>query len=712
MPLIAPYVPTRFGGVIDATATKPKTALSGSQLGAATMLNTLAKITAALSGTQKQSGTLGAKITDPVTTVSDTRPPVIVTPTAALSGAQQQSGVMGATVAKASTAMTSVQQPAGTISATAPKVASTGVGVMGSFVVRDPATGFLMLDGQRYRYAGNNGEFGGLSESTTTYGEPTDVDGLHTMSHTAIDAYFTAAIAMNAKVVRTFQCEMIGKTNSVQPTLGNFNAAALEGFDYALTKLQAAGMKVTCSLVDNNQYFPGSKFTYCTWNGVTPDSHATQFFSNTTIINSYKAHISFVLNHVNIYTGIKYKDDPTILAWETGNELSFEGAAKTTAVQTWTDTIAQHIKVTEGAKQLLIDGWMGIVGPDGTIDSTVLSNPYLDIFYEHSYDQFRTPLNMARAGAICHSYGKGFLVSEYTWTNKDVNGFNISTWTLPQMIAGLEISPWVDGDQFWSLHPAGMTHGGGFMMHYPADNSNTSLAAGDMATRAAQLVTHATDNPNSPSRASALVDTFTTQDTSKWTFRGTASVTGGQLRIPGGPSLPGVVSAKKYSLLEEEILVELVQVNPSSGQSFTGFGVTLDPNDWQNSFTINVFNSSNQISFRQTAAGSVSEALITYSATNHRWLRIRQVVKKTLTNTDAGTIYWDTSPDGIRWTNQRNITEGIALHVVYVAMTCTPWGTDATPGTAIFDNFNNPPPPTPTLVPPVKHPNYGSLLQV
>ena len=74
--------------------------------------------------------------------------------------------------------------------------------------------------------------------------------------------------------------------------------------------------------MDNFQYYVGGKFWYCTDNGVTPDSVASQFFTNTTVINSFKAHISFVLNHVNRYTGITYKNDPTILAWETGNEIT------------------------------------------------------------------------------------------------------------------------------------------------------------------------------------------------------------------------------------------------------------------------------------------------------------------------------------------------------------------------------------------------------
>src|SRR3546814_14352831 len=40
--------------------------------------------------------------------------------------------------------------------------------------------------------------------------------------------------------------------------------------------------------------------------------------------------------------------------------------------------------------------------------------------------------------------------------------------------------------------------------------------------------------------------------------------------------------------------------------------------------------------------GAVS---IAYDSTNHAWLRIRE---------DSGTLFWDTSADGLVWTNRRS----------------------------------------------------------
>ena len=46
-----------------------------------------------------------------------------------------------------------------------------------------------------------------------------------------------------------------------------------------------------------------------------------------------------------------YKDDPTILAWETGNELYYPSLS-------WTLDLATYIKQDIGAQQLVMDGKM------------------------------------------------------------------------------------------------------------------------------------------------------------------------------------------------------------------------------------------------------------------------------------------------------------------------------------------------------------------
>ena len=354
---------------------------------------------------------------------------------------------------------------------TAPPPAPTG------FVTRDPTTGNLLHNGQRFRFAGPNiPDSFGLAQTEAAYGAQVDGDGLHLPSHAEIEAAIASAEAMNATVIRAYSsCLSVGKTNSIQPTLGSFNAAALEPVDYAISLCASAGIKLIFPLVDNYQYYVGGKFWYCTANGVTPDSTASQFFTNTTIINTFKAHISYVLNHVNGYTGIAYKNDPTILAWETGNEVTVSPTAWDSTYNSWTEYIAQHIKVTLGAQQLVIDGHTDH-GNDWDLS-------HVDIYSTHTYHSSWPPASIVDTAAEVHSHGKALFLGEYSWTDKDINGFPLS-WTLTQMLSAIEASPYVDGDNFWLLYPPLQNWRGGFALHWPGDN-------GDMATRATQLANHA-----------------------------------------------------------------------------------------------------------------------------------------------------------------------------------------------------------------------------
>ena len=63
------------------------------------------------------------------------------------------------------------------------------------------------------------------------------------------------------------------------------------------------------------------QYTFLRWRGVSQDNYGEQFYYNSQVIEDFKAYIRVIMTHVNRYTGVALKDDPTILAWETGNEF-------------------------------------------------------------------------------------------------------------------------------------------------------------------------------------------------------------------------------------------------------------------------------------------------------------------------------------------------------------------------------------------------------
>ena len=86
---------------------------------------------------------------------------------------------------------------------------------------------------------------------------------------------------------------------------------------------------------------------------------------------------------------------------------------------------------------------------------------------------------------------------------------------------------------------------------------------------------------------------------------------------------------------------------------------------------------------KQVASSFTTVATVAYNATNHRWWRIREA---------SGTIYFDTSADGITWNNFTSTTVTFALIDLVASLFI---GTDSANGgtdTAVFDNFNVLPP--------------------
>lgn len=579
---------------------------------------------------------------------------------------------------------------AGTMSPTLKKVSAALSGSQSDFVTRDSVTGYLMLSGTRFRFAGNNGDMWGLSEDTTTYGE-TITSGLHVMNHAAIDDYITAAVAMNARVVRTFTAGL-GVAGTFMPTLNTYVDANMEGLDYAIIQCAANGIRLLCPLVDDYDYYYHGKFTWCTLSGVTPDGTATQFFTNATVIANFKAYVNALMNHTNTYTGVKYKDDPVFLAWETGNEL--DGSATPQNLLDWTADIAQYIKVTVGAKQLVMDGKWGITSNGANIPATHMNNPYIDIFTEHTYDQYRIPAHMANQAAICHNYGKAFVVGEYPMTGLNQVGAGIG-WSNADMIAAVESNANVDGDLFWNLLPTGNGHGGGYATHYPGDDGTmtgrVTAQKNHAIAMAGTTLSNATDHP----KTKTLISPDT--NVGLWTARSTANISGGQIVLPTGDT--AYSSAMVCDLSNSEIVVQLVQKNPGTGNSGCGMYVQPTPAPYGSSAVMGFIIEGNTVRYRQDL-GSISETTETYSTSAHRWLRLRadpDTTQFTPFPFSIGTVYWDTSSDGINWTTKRTLAPSVVLTSVYVVLYNWNWGSDGTSGTAIFDNFNNAPLPGPPV---------------
>lgn len=188
-------------------------------------------------------------------------------------------------------------------------------------------------------------------------------------------------------------------------------------------------------------------------------------------------------------------------------------------------------------------------------------------------------------------------------------------------------------------------------------------------------------------KTATVTDDFASYNSTKWAYQlGNATVTGGQLQVvlPTTATYDNFLSTGDvtfYDLTSSSVMVELVQApNASAPSAQVYFMVTDQPylTAATNYEAFQVGDGGN-VTFKELVAGVADSTNIAYSSTNHRWLRLRE---------SGGTIFWDTSPDGVTWTNRRSKTAKLTLTNICIGFMGGCYASEATPGTAILDNVN------------------------
>jgi hypothetical protein len=364
-------------------------------------------------------------------------------------------------------------------------VAEVGTTPAQSFVTRSGTK--LMVNGNVFRFSGTNIPWGGLDDQT----------GPAYPSQFAVNTALQQATDMGGTVVRCLTCGIsTGNPQSVEPSLGTFSTTALDHIDYFVAQAGKDGIRLDIPLLDAYNYYDGGYFNFTDWLGLSTPSNcpsaacASTFYNNPRAIAAYEAYISEVLNHVNIYTGIANKNNPTIMSWETGNELSYGlgGAAEFTK---WTSTISTYIK-SIAPNQLVADGL-------DTLDAGNLKLPNVDIMDQHSYPMETSWL--ATQASQTAAAGKALMIGEYAWNQ--ATGVAPAAGLAP-FLSLIESTPAVSGDLYWDLLPPNgdwgfEEHYDGFQLHYPGDASDVAsdgtvppaTAASSDAPLVALLRTHA-----------------------------------------------------------------------------------------------------------------------------------------------------------------------------------------------------------------------------
>ncbi len=176
------------------------------------------------------------------------------------------------------------------------------------------------------------------------------------------------------------------------------------------------------------------------------------------------------------------------------------------------------------------------------------------------------------------------------------------------------------------------------------------------------------------------------QDASRFTtFGARHSIVGDTFQIAPPGSTTGyypLSPLENADLADSYISVESVtQLNSNAGCE-TQF-------DWQNTGGTNqlvIIRAGGTLTLRRKLSGTNSDTGVTWNGSTMKWWRIRET---------AGTVYWETSPDGTpgSWTVRRSLATPFSVAVGTIELNAGVYNSSvATPGVAQYRNLNLPTP--------------------
>lgn len=118
---------------------------------------------------------------------------------------------------------------------------------------------------------------------------------------------------------------------SLQLTATEYNDTILDGLDYFMAELAKRDMLAVLYL-NNSWEWSGGYSIYLQWAGMGQapvlltdgwdkyQPYVKEFLRNDSAQALFAQHVDFILNRTNRYTHQKYTEDPSIMAWQIGNE--------------------------------------------------------------------------------------------------------------------------------------------------------------------------------------------------------------------------------------------------------------------------------------------------------------------------------------------------------------------------------------------------------
>ncbi|XP_057527626.1 mannan endo-1,4-beta-mannosidase 2-like [Amaranthus tricolor] len=233
------------------------------------------------------------------------------------------------------------------------------------------------------------------------------VDGF---SRPRVKAMLQAGSKMGLTVCRTWAFND-GTYHALQVSPGVFDEQVFQSLDYVIAEARRNGVRLILSLVNNLQAY-GGKTQYVKWawqEGIGISASNDSFFYDPSIQTYFKNYVKTMLTRKNTITGIEYRDDPVIFAWELINEPRCMTDPSGDTLQDWIKEMSEFVKAID-EKHLVTVGLEGFYGLknaksalnpsewEATIGTDFIRNndiPTIDFASVHMYpDQWLTVDNL------------------------------------------------------------------------------------------------------------------------------------------------------------------------------------------------------------------------------------------------------------------------------------------------------------------------------
>ncbi|MDI6820666.1 MAG: Ig-like domain-containing protein [Patescibacteria group bacterium] len=298
------------------------------------------------------------------------------------------------------------------------------IGIKSFSVSISPITGFInvsgtnfILNGQPFYFAGSNAYWLPVYEK------------LNPNSVTLTLDFF---VANNITVVRMWgfydgkDCSYWSNDPIIQTAPNVYDEQSLVYLDRVIKKAKDRNIKLIVTFT-NYWHELGGICQYAVWAGVgtggNPTSAQAQwFYTNNTAKQMYKDYVNMLLNRVNTQTGIAYKDEPTIMAWELINEgRNPANAGSGIQIRDWYREMAQYVKSIDN-KHLITTGEDGFDENQDNLGSQYNRSGYSNTFFMRSGEGTSYILNIqipeidfAQAHLYPDAYGFSTSNDYYYW---------------------------------------------------------------------------------------------------------------------------------------------------------------------------------------------------------------------------------------------------------------------------------------------------------